>query len=65
MGRRPETSTVVLTTGLVQKLNRDQVEAVLAYELSRVVSFDRLRTWLGQNGGSTHFFLENIRVWSL
>jgi Zn-dependent protease with chaperone function len=54
VGRRPETSTVVVTTGLVEKLGRYEVEAILAYELSRVVSFDTaLSTWTVAVAGRT------------
>jgi heat shock protein HtpX len=37
IGRKPSTACVVMTTGMLETLNRHQLEAVLAYELARVV----------------------------
>ena len=42
VGRTPESAVVVLTTGLIEKLTRDETEAVLAYELSRITASTRL-----------------------
>ena len=39
-GRSPERSVVCVTRGLMQKLNRDEVEVVLAHELSHVAHRD-------------------------
>ncbi len=36
IGRRPETAWVIVTTGLVESLTRDELEAVLAYEIGRI-----------------------------
>ena len=40
VGRRPEATTIVVTSGLVQKLTRDELEAVLAAELWAVRRWD-------------------------
>jgi heat shock protein HtpX len=45
VGVRPSSTTIVVTTGLVEKLTRDELEAVLAAELCAVRRFDTaLRT---------------------
>jgi Zn-dependent protease with chaperone function len=40
VGTRPETAIVGVTTGLADHLSRDELEAVLAYEVSRIRSWD-------------------------
>ena len=37
IGRKPATVWVVVTTGLVETLSKDELEAVLAYEIGRIV----------------------------
>ena len=39
-GRSPNRSVVVVTTGLLRRLNRDELEGVLAHELSHVAHRD-------------------------
>jgi heat shock protein HtpX len=39
-GRNPERSTVVVTRGLVERLEPDEIEAVLAHELSHIANRD-------------------------
>ncbi|MFH1779939.1 MAG: M48 family metallopeptidase [Candidatus Micrarchaeota archaeon] len=39
-GRDPEHSSVAITTGLLNKLNRDEIEGVVAHELSHVANYD-------------------------
>ena len=54
VGRKPGNATVVVTSGLVTALTRDELEAVLAYELSRVSSLDTaLSTWTAAVTGRT------------
>ncbi|MGE3620863.1 MAG: M48 family metalloprotease [Acidimicrobiia bacterium] len=40
VGRRPADTTIVVTTGLIEKLRRDELEAVLAAEMWAVRRFD-------------------------
>jgi heat shock protein HtpX len=40
VGRRPEDTTIVVTAGLIQKLTRDELEAVLAAELWAIRRYD-------------------------
>lgn len=39
-GRDPEHSAVTVTTGLMQKLNRQELEGVIAHELSHIKNYD-------------------------
>ena len=41
-GRKPEKAVIALTTGLVQKLNRSELEGVIAHELSHIKNYDML-----------------------
>jgi heat shock protein HtpX len=53
-GRDPEHSVVAITTGLRQKLTRDELQAVMAHELSHVRFYDiRLQTLIGVLVGLT------------
>jgi heat shock protein HtpX len=46
VGTRPERTVIGITTGLTERLSRDEVEAVLAYEVSRIRSWDvALSSW--------------------
>jgi heat shock protein HtpX len=54
VGRKPGNATIVVTRGLVAGVTRDELEAVLAYELSRVSSLDTaLSTWTAAVTGRT------------
>ena len=39
-GRDPEHAIIVVTTGLLQKLNRTELEGVIAHEMSHIKNFD-------------------------
>lgn len=39
-GRDPENSAICVTTGLLDKLNRQELEGVLAHELSHIINYD-------------------------
>ncbi len=44
-GRNPENSVIVVTTGLLDKLNRVELEGVVAHEMSHIKNYDvRLQT---------------------
>lgn len=46
VGIRPQESVIGVTTGLIEALTRDELEAVLAYEVSRIASLDvALASW--------------------
>jgi heat shock protein HtpX len=46
VGTRPQNTIVAVTDGLIDKLTRDELEAVLAYEVSRIGSLDiALSSW--------------------
>ena len=67
-GRDPEHASVAITTGLMQKLNRDELQGVMAHELSHVGNRDILfATMVGILVGSivlvSDFFLRSV-FWS-
>ena len=41
-GRKPETASIAVTTGLLQRLNRDELQGVVAHELGHVKNRDIL-----------------------
>ncbi len=41
-GRNPENSVIVVTTGLLEKLNRAELEGVIAHEMSHIKNYDIL-----------------------
>ncbi|MBI4721010.1 MAG: M48 family metallopeptidase [Chitinivibrionia bacterium] len=41
-GRNPEHGVIAVTTGLLQKLNRREIEGVLAHEMSHIKNYDTL-----------------------
>jgi heat shock protein HtpX len=44
-GRKPETAVICVTTGILEKLNRLELEGVIAHEMSHIKNFDvRLQT---------------------
>ncbi len=46
VGTRPKKTIIGITTGLVERLNRDELEAALSYEVSRIGSWDiALSSW--------------------
>jgi len=44
-GRKPETAVICVTTGILAKLNRSELEGVIAHEMSHIKNYDvRLQT---------------------
>lgn len=41
-GRNPKTASIAVTTGLLQKLNRSQLQGVIAHELAHIRNYDIL-----------------------
>jgi len=46
-GRKPETAAIAVTSGLLQKLNRDELQGVIAHELGHVKNRDTLLMTIG------------------
>lgn len=40
VGRKPETASVAVTTGLLARLNRDELQGVVAHEIGHIVNLD-------------------------
>src|ERR671917_28171 len=64
-GRDPEHATVAVTSGLLEKLNRDELQGVIAHEMSHVGNFDiRYAMLVGVLVGTTvlisDFFLRGL-----
>jgi heat shock protein HtpX len=60
VGRTPDTAVIGVTTGLLEVLSRDETEAVVSYEISRVASRDiALCTWAVAMTGHTIETWEN------
>jgi heat shock protein HtpX len=52
-GRTPKQAIVAVTTGLLQRLDEEELEGVLAHELSHIRNYDvRLMTWAAVLAGS-------------
>lgn len=66
VGTRPENTVIGITSGLDDQLTRDELEAVLAYEISRVQSLDvALASWTVALTGSAIDSLEDGGLASL
>ena len=64
-GRSPEHATVAVTSGLLEKLDRDELQGVMAHEMSHVANFDiRYSMLVGILVGTTvlisDFFLRGL-----
>src|SRR5215213_2885971 len=64
-GRSPEHATVAVTSGLLEKLDRDELQGVMAHEMSHIANFDiRYSMLVGILVGTTvlisDFFLRGL-----
>ena len=64
-GRKPENSSIVVTAGLLERLNRDELQGVIAHEMSHILNRDVLfMTFSGVLLGSivllSHVFLRSL-----
>lgn len=59
-GRDPEHATVAVTTGLLERMNREQLQGVLAHELSHVANRDTLVATLAVTIAGTLAILVDI-----
>jgi heat shock protein HtpX len=60
VGRKPEQAIIGVTRGLLDELSRDETEAVMSYEISRIASLDiALSTWAVAVTGHTIELWEN------
>ncbi len=65
VGRKPETAAVAITSGLLKRLNRDELQGVIAHEIAHIKNLDiRFLTLASVMMGSiallSHFFLRSI-----
>jgi len=65
VGRNPEKSAIAVTAGLLSKLNRDELQGVIAHEMSHIMNRDILfMTFSGVMLGSivflSHIFLRSL-----
>jgi heat shock protein HtpX len=66
VGRRPERAIIAVTRGLLDTLSRNETEAILSYEISRIASRDiALSTWAVAVTGHTIELWENTDRFSV
>ncbi len=64
-GRNEKNSAVVVTKGLIDNLDKEEIEGVLAHELSHIKNHDILISTMAATIGGAVSFLANIAWWSL
>ncbi len=64
-GRNEKNSAVVVTKGLIDNLDKEEIEGVLAHELSHIKNHDILISTMAATIGGAISFLANIAWWSL
>ena len=64
-GRNPEHSAVAATTGILRILNRQELEGVLAHELSHVKNRDILISTIAATLAGAITMIANLARWSL
>lgn len=62
-GRSPNRSVVVVTTGILRRLDEDELEGVLAHELSHVAHRDVLVMTIASVAGVAAGFLTRFALW--
>ena len=62
-GRSPNRSVVVVTTGILRRLNEEELEGVLAHELSHVAHRDVLVMTIASVAGVAAGFLTRFALW--
>jgi len=63
-GRNPEHAAVAVTEGLLQIMNRDQLEGVLAHELGHITNRDTLISAVAATLAGVIMMLANIARWT-
>lgn len=65
-GRKPETASIAITTGLLQRLEKKEIEGVIAHELSHIGNYDiRLMTLVAALAGVIMILTDIFWHWSL
>jgi heat shock protein HtpX len=64
-GRNPENAAVAATAGLLEMLNRDELEGVLAHELGHVKNRDTLISTLAATIAGALSHLANMAMWGM
>ncbi len=64
-GRNPENAAVAATVGLLEMLNRDELEGVLAHELGHVANRDTLISTLAATIAGALSHLANMAMWGM
>lgn len=63
-GHEPTTSHVAVTEGLLQRLNRDELQAVVAHEMAHIQNLDvRLMTLLAATVGTIVLMSDSMKRW--
>jgi heat shock protein HtpX len=65
VGRKPETSAIAVTSGLVQRLNRDELQGVIGHEMAHLKNRDvQFMTLAAIMLGSIVILAEIVRRWT-
>ena len=64
-GRNPKNSKVAVTTGIMQLLNRDELEGVLAHELSHIKNRDILVSSIAAMLAAAISFMSRMAFWGV
>ena len=64
-GRNPKHASVAATEGLLELMNDDELEGVIAHELSHVRNYDILTTSIAATLAGTIVWLANIAQWGM